>query len=102
MHDACNFRLIRDEQLRNNWDIRSRPTLSRQTTHFDFTETVTGLKKSDIDTLTRKIRAKYPQPCTINIRHQITADMVDSWLSYHSLWVEEGIYLSGEITGDEE
>ncbi|BCS89177.1 glycosyltransferase family 2 protein [Pseudodesulfovibrio sediminis] len=97
VHEACNFKVMRDEQLANNWDIRSRPALARQTAYFDFTEPVTDLEKSGIHALAQQVRARYPLPCTVNIRHRITADQADSWRPYHSLWVEEGVYLSGEI-----
>lgn len=97
VHDNCNFKIMRDEQIRNNWDIRSRTPLSPQTTHFDFTEPVTTLEKPGIAILARKVRARYPKPCTVNITHRVTADDVDSWSPYHGLWVEEGVYLSGEV-----
>lgn len=103
VHDTCNFKVMRDEQLRNNWDIRSRPALARQTEHFDFIHPVTELDKSGIDVLAREIRALYPLPGTVNIRHRIPADQTDNWRPYHNLWVGEGVYLSAEIVdGDKE
>lgn len=95
VHDTCNFKVMRDEQLQNNWDIRSRPALMRQTRFFDYTEAVSGLEKSDINTVARDIRARYPLPATVNIRHHIAGDEADSWRPYHGLWVEEGVFLSG-------
>lgn len=95
VHESCNFKVMRDEQLRNNWDIRSRPALSRQTEHFDFIHAVDDLEKSGIDALARRVRQAYPLPHTVNIRHRITPDQADSWRPYHGLWVEEGVYLSG-------
>lgn len=96
VHEACNFRTRRDEQLRNNWDIRSRPALRRQAAHFDFVHPVDDLEKSGIDALARRVRAAYPEPFTVNIRHRIAPDQVDSWRPYHGLWVEEGVFLSGD------
>lgn len=100
VHEHCNFKVMRDEQLRNNWDIRSRPALSRQTEFFDFIHAVDDLGKSGIDALARRVRTAYPEPCTVNIRHRIKPDEADAWRPYHGLWVEEGVYLSGE-TADE-
>lgn len=102
VHDTCNFKVMRDEQLRNNWDIRSRPALTRQTDHFDFIETVTELEKGDIDTLAREVRDRHPLPCTVNISHRIAPDQADNWRPYHGLWVAEGVFLSGDIMDSEE
>ena len=100
VHGQCNFKVMRDEQLRNNWDIRSRPALQRQTAHFDFVHAVDDLEKSGIDTLARRVRETYPPPCTVNIRHRIASDQADAWRPYHGLWVEEGVYLSGDIAAE--
>ncbi|WP_419786424.1 glycosyltransferase family 2 protein [Pseudodesulfovibrio sp.] len=100
VHGSCNFKVMRDEQLRNNWDIRSRTALRRQTEYFDFVHPVEALEKSGIDALAREVRASYPAPFTVNIRHRIAADEADSWRAYHNLWVEEGVFLSGDVAED--
>lgn len=97
VHDRCNFLVRREEQMRNNRDIRSRPPLMRQTNHFDFVHGVEHLEKAGIDALAREVRAAHPIPFTVNIRHRIPADQVADWRPYHGLWVEEGVYLSAEI-----
>lgn len=97
VHAGCNFKTRRDEQLRNNWDIRSRPALPRQTAHFDFVHPVDDLEKSGIDALARRVRAAHPLPFTVNIRHRIPPEAVDAWRPYHGLWVEEGVFLSGAV-----
>jgi len=71
VHENCNFKVRRREQLDNNWYIRSRPTLVRQTAHFDFCETVTELGKHEIYALGRSVRAKYPRPYTVCVEHVI-------------------------------
>ncbi len=96
VHDTCNFKIMRDEQLRNNRDIRSRPQLDRQTRFFDFTEVVTGMDKAEITDRAREIRARYPRPCSINMLHRVYPDQVDSWSPYHGLWVEDGVFFSHE------
>ncbi len=100
VHDNCNFLIMRDEQVRNNWDIRSRPALNRQTKYFDYVEVITELEKTDIATRAREIREKYPRPASINMLHRISLDEVDSWRPYHGLWLEEGVFFSGDVTDD--
>jgi len=92
VHESCNFKVMRDEQLRNNWDIRNRSALMRQTTYFDFVERVDDMEKGDILTVFEELRAQYSHPFTIKIEHIITADQVDSWRPYHGLWIAEGVY----------
>ncbi|MBI9079211.1 MAG: glycosyltransferase family 2 protein [Pseudodesulfovibrio sp.] len=102
IHEKCNFKVMRDEQLRNNWDIRSRPPLFRQTTHFDFIQTITDLEKSDIAAAAREARKRYPLPYSVNVLHRIKQDQIDSWRPYHDLWIEEGVYFSCEIVSNGE
>jgi glycosyltransferase involved in cell wall biosynthesis len=97
VHESCNFKVMRDEQLRNNWDIRNRSALMRQTTHFDFVERVDDMEKGDILTVFEELRAQHPYPFTIKIEHRITADQVDSWRPYHGLWIAEGVYFDKKI-----
>jgi len=94
VHESCNFKVMRDEQLRNNWDIRNRPALERQTQFFDIVEDVHKLDKGDLVELGRTTRQRYPRPLTINLRHVIPASKADSWRAYHNLWIDEGVYLS--------
>ena len=96
VHDHCNFKVMRQEQLDNNWFIRSRSALYRQTRHFDFEETVHELKKDDLNALGKTIRAKYPLPYSVQVSHVIAPDERDSWRAYHDLWIEEGIFLTEE------
>jgi glycosyltransferase involved in cell wall biosynthesis len=94
VHETCNFKIMRDEQLKNNWDIRNRPALERQTIFFDIIEDIHQLSKSDLVELGRTTRQRYPRPFTINLRHVIPASDADSWQAYHNLWIDEGVYLS--------
>lgn len=98
VHESCNFKVMRDEQLENNWDIRARRPLDRQSKHFDFVETVTSLEKSAIDDLARKVRAKHSFPHTVHIKHIIAPEDRDAWWPYHGLWVEEGVFLDGDTS----
>lgn len=96
VHKNCNFKVLRQEQLDNNWLIRSRPALMRQIMHFDFIETVTELGKHEINALCKSIRAKYPRPFTVVVVHVIPQCEVDSWRAYHNLWIEDGIFFMGK------
>ncbi len=98
IHEQCNFKVKRQEQLDNNWDIRSRPRLDQQTVHFDFTETVRDLDKPDIRRLGQEARARYPRPFTVRIDHVITPEERDSWRAYHGLWIEDGVFLNEEVS----
>lgn len=95
VHEACNFKVLRTEQLRNNWDIRNRPAQEMQTRYFDFTEDVHDLDKGGIASLGSEARQRYPRPCTVNVRHHIPASERDSWQAYHNLWIADGVFLSG-------
>lgn len=96
VHESCNFKVMREEQLRNNWDIRNRPALERQTEFFDVIETIGQLDKTDLQGLGRQVRARHPRPMTVNLRHLIPPSETDAWRAYHNLWIEEGIFLSGQ------
>ena len=98
VHESCNFKVMRGEQLRNNWDIRNRPCLDRQTIYFDVTEKIRDLKKADLHSLGPLIRSRYPSPYSVNVAHVIHPSESDDWLAYHNLWIEEGVYLSGRFT----
>jgi len=89
--------VMRDEQLRNNWDIRNRPALERQTAHFDVVEEVRGLEKSGLQELGPAMRGRHPAPYTVNVRHVIDPSEANSWLPYHNLWIEEGVYFSARF-----
>ncbi len=102
VHENCNFKVLRQEQLDNNWYIRSRPALMRQAEFFDFTERVERLEKPRIADVARAVRERYPRPCSVRIEHVIAADEVDSWRAYHELWVEDGVYLAGTVRGEGE
>ena len=93
VHENCNFKVLRQEQLNNNWFIRSRPAEILQTMHFDFIETVTELSKHETDVLCKRVRDKYPSPFTVAVEHVIPQSEVDSWRAYHNLWIGNGIFL---------
>jgi len=101
VHEKCNFKVRRREQLDNNWLIRSRPALVRQTAHFDFSETVTELGKHEIYALGQSVRAKYPRPFTVCVEHIIAQEEADSWRAYHNLWIEDGIFFMGKEQADD-
>lgn len=94
VHESCNFKVMRDEQLRNNWDIRQRLSLERQTTHFDEVVEVNYLEKAGLQSLGPAVRDKYPAPLTINVVHVVDQSEEDNWRPYHNLWIEEGVYFS--------
>lgn len=95
VHENCNFKVFRQEQLDNNWLIRSRPPLMRQTAHFDHAETITELDKGGLNALGKTMRDKHPQPYTVLVNHLISQNDKDSWRAYHNLWIEEGVFLKG-------
>ena len=97
VHESCNFKVMREEQLRNNWDIRNRPALEPQTAFFDFTEDADTLDKSRLLEIGLALRTKYPRPCTVRLRHHIDADEQDSWRAYHNLWIADGVFLEGAV-----
>lgn len=97
VHENCNFKIFRQEQLENNWLIRSRPILNRQNIYFDYSETLSKLDKGGLTKLGAEIRARFPQPHSIEIKHLIKQDDKDSWRAYHNLWIEEGVFLKGII-----
>jgi glycosyltransferase involved in cell wall biosynthesis len=94
VHEQCNFKVLRQEQLGNNWDIRSRPPLEPQTKFFDHVVTVEELEKSAIPEFAAEVRRQYPRPHTVRIDHLISPDQWDSWRAYHNLWVGEGVFLA--------
>jgi len=94
VHESCNFKVMRDEQLRNNWDIRNRSALIRQTTHFDVVEQISDLEKTELQELGPAIRKQYPMPYTINVCHMIDPSEANTWRPYHNLWIDEGVYFS--------
>lgn len=97
VHESCNFKVMRDEQLRNNWDIRNRPALERQTTYFDVVVRVEAMDKGDLRTIFEEHRERHPAPFTIKIEHVIPPDQIDSWLPYHGLWIADGVYFDKRI-----
>lgn len=97
VHESCNFKVMRKEQLRNNWEIRNRPALERQAVYFDYTKDVQNLDKGKITEVGRDARKQYPSPYTINIRHHIPPSEMDSWRAYHNLWINDGVFFSSVI-----
>jgi len=97
VHQNCNFKVFRQEQLSNNRDIRRRPPMERQTLYFDFAEPVRNLEKSAIHELSRRVRAGHPRPYTVKVEHVVQPEEKDSWRAYHELWIEEGVYLAGVV-----
>ncbi len=99
VHEQCNFKVKRPEQLGNNAYIRSRPVLPPQVDYFDFTEVVEEVDKAGLFEFARDVRARYPLPRTVCLRHRIWEEEWDSWRSYHDLWIERGVYLRSEFRG---
>jgi hypothetical protein len=95
VHDACNFKVMRSEQLRNNWDIRRRMPRCLQTKYFDYTFDLDKLEKAELHEIGPRYRKDIPLPYTIHLRHHIGCEEVDSWISYHGLWIDDGVFLSG-------
>ncbi|WP_461209873.1 glycosyltransferase family 2 protein [Desulfocurvus sp. DL9XJH121] len=94
VHEGCNFKVRRAEQLANNALIRSRPPRPPQTRHFDFTETVRDLDKLGLRALGEAVRKRYPRPFSVRLEHALPALELDSWRAYHNLWIAEGVYLA--------
>ncbi len=97
VHDQCNFKVMRDEQLDNNWFIRSRPRLSPQTAHFDFTLEVDDIDKGDLFALGEKYEKVISAPHTVRLEHPIQEDERDSWRAYHGLWLADRVFLAEKI-----
>lgn len=99
VHESCNFKVLRAEQLENNRRIRSQAALRRQARFFDVTEDVRGLEKPRLFEAARQFRDKHPWPLSVLVRHHIPASQADSWRAYHDLWIEDGVYLTGILEG---
>ena len=91
VHDNCNFKARRAEQLANNKLIRSRPPLPPQTGFFDFEIETATPSKSELRDLAREARKKIPLPYSIRIRY-FSQGSGDSWQAYSGLWIGEGVY----------
>ncbi len=100
VHEACNFRTLRAEQLDNNARLRALPALAPQTEFFDFHEDVRDLDKLGLRELGQAVRARRPRPFSVRLRHRIGPHEADSWRAYHGLWIAEGVYLEGVIEGE--
>ncbi len=100
VHDNCNFKVLRQEQLDNNWEIRSRPPLQRQTAYFDFIVTVGKLDKSTMNEFAAQVRMRYPRPFTVCIEHRLATEEKDFWRAYHGLWIEDGVFLRAVENND--
>lgn len=98
IHDRCNFKVLRGEQLDNNWLIRSRPCLSPQTRHFDFNVEVKEIHKGELFELGEEYEKEYPAPHTVRLEHVISKNEKDSWRAYHGLWLSERVFLSEKVT----
>lgn len=97
IHENCNFRVFRNEQLENNWFLRQQTPLTLQTHYFDFIIEYKSLDKFKNQSLVEEIRAKYPLPYNIMVKHMINKELCDSWCAYHNLWISEGIFLKGSF-----
>ncbi|BBD09296.1 glycosyltransferase family 2 protein [Desulfovibrio ferrophilus] len=99
VHEHCNFKHRRTEQLDNNALIRSRPPLAPQTTHFDFNETIKNPDKLELRALGEEVRSRYPHPYTVRLDHVVDPQQAESWRAYHNLWIAEGVYLNCIVEG---
>jgi glycosyltransferase involved in cell wall biosynthesis len=104
-HAGNNCRARRAEQLANNRHLRALAPLPMQTEFFDFTETLPDPDGSALDKLGlrefgRAVRARYPEPYSVRVRHVVPRALADSWRAYHGLWIAEGIYLDGAEGGE--
>lgn len=95
VHEQCNFKVLRAEQLDNNALIRSRPQLPRQTEFFDHTVDLDRVDKGTLHELAAETRARFPRPHTVCLRHRILPEEEDAWRAYHGLWIEEGVFFTG-------
>ncbi|THB69810.1 MAG: glycosyltransferase family 2 protein [Desulfovibrio sp.] len=94
VHEQCNFRVMRAEQLDNNRFIRSMSMLPRQTEYFDHVLEVDTLDKGGLFALAEEVRNRFAKPQSVCIRHRIPAESEDAWRAYHDLWIERGVYLT--------
>lgn len=97
IHENCNFKVNREEQLDNNKLIRSRNARDLQTEFFDYVEEVDFIDKGSLVEFGHSVRKEYPLPYSVCVRHKISAEKVDSWRAYHGLWIERGVYLKGVV-----
>lgn len=96
VHEQCNFKVLRQEQLNNNWDIRTRHPFERQTDFFDFTEQVAELDKGRLGEYAAIVRARYPRPYTVRIELCRPCEERDCWRAYFGLWVEQGVFITAK------
>lgn len=97
VHGACNFQVLRAEQLDNNRRLRATSPLAPQTVFFDFEEQVREIEKLRLREFGEAVRARHPRPFSIRVRHIIAPGETDSWRAYHGLWIAQGVYLEGWI-----
>lgn len=95
VHECCNFKVLRNEQLNNNAALRTQAPLSPQTEHFDFTEHIQSPEKLELRSLGQAVRERYPMPYSVCVEHRVTQQEQDSWRAYHNLWIAKGVYLKG-------
>jgi hypothetical protein len=94
VHERCNFRRRRSEQLDNNRLIRSRPPLPPQCEWFDFEIRVNKPLKTELRELAEEIRKDHPLPYSVRISCGNGRD--DGWDAYSGLWIGEGVFFEVE------
>jgi len=92
VHENCNFKARRAEQLANNRAIRNRSPQPPQRRFFDFELDAHQPGKADLRDLGRRVRRQIPLPYSVRISHRTGADQGDSWDAYTGLWIDQGVF----------
>lgn len=96
VHENCNFKARRAEQLANNRAIRSRAPHPPQRRWFDFDISVDAPDKAGLRDLGSRIRRQIPLPYSVRVSHKPKENCGDSWDAYSGLWIGQGVFFEVE------
>lgn len=92
VHDRCNCKVRRTEQLANNKLIRSRPPLPPQTRWFDYHLAIDEPGKTELRETAEAIRNSIPLPFSVRLYYEPDEAQGDSWDAYSGLWIAKGVF----------
>jgi glycosyltransferase involved in cell wall biosynthesis len=92
VHEQCNFKSRRSEQLANNRLVRSRPPMRPQQRWFDFEIKLEKPSKHALRDMAREVRKRFPAPFSVRLHHLAPESSGDSWDAYSGLWLDEGVF----------